>query len=77
MMKKRLAFCKKYLKWTPTQWENGMFSDESTFHLVNSSGTKVRRARGISRCKQRYTITLALCFMRIHGAKFFLQDGAT
>ncbi len=58
MMKKRLAFCKKYLKLTPTQWENVMFSDESTFHLVNSSGTKVRRARGISRYKQRYTIPI-------------------
>jgi transposase len=33
-----------------------MFSDESTFHLVNSKGTTVRRAKGISRYKQRYTI---------------------
>jgi transposase len=33
-----------------------MLSDESTFHLVNSRGTTVRRAKGISRYKQGYTI---------------------
>jgi hypothetical protein len=43
---------KKYLKWTPAQWKNVMFSDESTFCLVNSRGIKVRRARGILRYKQ-------------------------
>jgi hypothetical protein len=53
--KKMLAFCKKYLKWTPKQWENVIFSDDSTFCLVNSRGTKVRRPSGISCCKQLYT----------------------
>ncbi len=118
MVKKRLAFCKKYLKWTPAQWENVMFSDESTFRLVNSRGIKVRRISGISRYKQRYTVPTVkhsasvmvwgcfrgkrgrgglyflpknctmngeqyktvlenhlLPFMRIHGAKLFLQEG--
>ncbi len=54
MMKKKLAFCKKYLKWTPKQLENVMFSDRFTFHLINCRATKVRRSRGISRCKQNY-----------------------
>jgi transposase len=119
MTKKRLAFCRKYLKWTPKQWENVMFSDESTFRLVNSRASIVRRPKGISRYKQRYTIPTVkhsasvmvwgcfsgkkgrgglyflpknctmngpryktvledhlLPFMRIHGAQFFLQDGA-
>jgi hypothetical protein len=57
MTKKRFAFCMKYLKWTPKQWENVMFSDESTFRLVNSRGSIMRRSRGISRYKQRYTIS--------------------
>jgi hypothetical protein len=48
MTKKRLAFCRKYLKWTPKQWENVIFSGESTFRLVNSRGSIVRRPRGIS-----------------------------
>ncbi len=34
MTRKRIKFCKKYLNWTPKQWENVMFSDESTFRLV-------------------------------------------
>ncbi len=45
MTKNRLAFCKKYLRWTPPQWENVMFSDESTFRLVNSRGTKIGEPR--------------------------------
>jgi transposase len=119
MTRKRIKFCKKYLNWTPQQWENVMFSDESTFRLVNSRGRKVRRPMGLNRYKQRYTIPTVkhsasvmvwgcfsgkmgrgglyflpknttmngeryktvlehhlLPFMRIHGATFFLQDGA-
>jgi len=56
MVKKRLSFCKKYLHWTPKQWESVMFSDESTFRLVNSRGTTVRRSKGVSRYKEGYTI---------------------
>jgi transposase len=119
MTRKRIKFCKKYLNWTPKQWENVMFSDESTFRLVNSRGMKVRRPSGLDRYKQRFTVPTVkhsasvmvwgcfsgkmgrgglyflpknqtmngeryksvlenhlMPFMRIHGATFFLQDGA-
>jgi hypothetical protein len=42
--------------WPPEQWEDVMFSNEITFHVVNFSGTKVRRPSGDSRYKQQRTI---------------------
>ncbi len=42
MKMKRLAFAKKYLNWSKQQWINVMFSDESTFRLVNSRTVSVR-----------------------------------
>jgi hypothetical protein len=50
MTNKRLAFCKKYLKWTPNQWENMMFLNELKFCL--DRGAMVRRPSGISHPKQ-------------------------
>jgi hypothetical protein len=35
MIKKRLAFCKKYKAWTEKNWEMVMFSDKSTFTIIN------------------------------------------
>ncbi len=38
MVKKRLRFCKKYVNWTEEDWTDVMFSDESTFRIINSRG---------------------------------------
>jgi hypothetical protein len=35
MVKKTIAFCKKHKNWTEDQWEDVMFTDESTFRLIN------------------------------------------
>jgi septum formation topological specificity factor MinE len=56
MKKKRLAFAKKYISWTESDWERVMYSDESTFRLVNPRSVMVRRPSGISRYKQKYTV---------------------
>lgn len=57
MVKKRLAFCRKFSSWTPEQWEKVMFSDESTFRLINPRGVIVRRPTTLCRYKHRYTIS--------------------
>jgi transposase len=56
MKMKRLAFAKKHLNWSKQQWMNVMFSDESTFRLVNSRTVTVRRPKTISRYKSRFTV---------------------
>jgi hypothetical protein len=56
MIKKRLRFCKKYRNWKEHDWRNVMYSDESTFRLLNPRGAKVRRPSNISRYKQRFTV---------------------
>jgi hypothetical protein len=38
MIKKRLAFCKKYRAWMEKDWETVTLSDESTFAIVNARG---------------------------------------
>jgi hypothetical protein len=38
MVKKRLRFCLKYKNWTERDWASVMFSDESTFRILNSRG---------------------------------------
>ncbi len=57
MVKKHLRFCKKYVNWTEEEWTDVMFSDESTFRIVNSRGTTVRRPRTFDRYRQKYTVT--------------------
>lgn len=42
-IKDRIQFCKQYEKWTPSDWENVMFSDESTFTQFYSYCRHVRR----------------------------------
>jgi hypothetical protein len=58
MVKKRLAFCRKYMyrHWTADQWRKVMFFDKSTFRIVNSRGDKVLRPKTVSRYKHQYTI---------------------
>jgi hypothetical protein len=48
IVKKRLAFCKKYPNWTEKNWDIVIFSDESIFCLLNSRAQKVRRPSTIS-----------------------------
>jgi transposase len=56
MLKKRIAFCKKHRSWTKQDWEKVMFSDESTFRLINPRAQKVRRPTLTNRYKQRYVV---------------------
>ena len=35
MKKKRLAFCKRYRHWGQKEWMDVMYSDESTFRIIN------------------------------------------
>ena len=45
-IKDRIAFCEKYCHWTEDQWENVLFSDESTFTQFYSFSRHVRRPVG-------------------------------
>jgi hypothetical protein len=56
MKKKRLAFAKKHRSRTERDWARVMYSDESTFRLVNPRSVMVRCLSGISRYKQKYTV---------------------
>jgi hypothetical protein len=56
MLKKRIAFCKKHRSWTKQDWEKVMFSEESTFRLINPRAQKVRRPTLTNRYKQRYVV---------------------
>lgn len=56
MTKQRIRFCRKHLHMTADDWMNVMFSDESTFRLVNPRAQQVRRPRNISRYLQRFTV---------------------
>jgi hypothetical protein len=49
MKRKRLAFAKKYRSTTASEWRNLMYSDESTFSLVNSRSVTVRRGKQMCR----------------------------
>jgi transposase len=42
----RVAFCRKYRQWTPEQWEDVFFSDESTFTQFYAFTRHVRRPVG-------------------------------
>ena len=54
-IKKRLEFCKSYIKWTINDWRNVIYSDECRIHRFSLSGKLVRRPLG-TRFKKRYTI---------------------
>jgi hypothetical protein len=56
MKLKRLAFAKKYRSWTASEWRNVMYSDESTFSLVNSRSVTVRRGKQMNRYKHRFVV---------------------
>ena len=54
MVAKRIRFAKKHRNWTKEDWENVMFSDESTFRLVSLARVKVRRPTTMAIYHQRY-----------------------
>lgn len=54
-IKDRKAFCEKYKHWTPQQWENVMFSDESMICQFANYTNYVRRPAGM-RYDPKYTI---------------------
>jgi hypothetical protein len=56
MKKKQLAFARKYLRWSSTDWRNVMFSDKSTFSLVNPRSVTVRRGKTMNRYKQKIVL---------------------
>ncbi len=57
--RKRLAFAKKYRSWIESDWAGMIYSDESTFRLVNPRSVMVLRSSGISRYKEKYTVKLS------------------
>ncbi len=88
MKKKRMAFCRKYKGWTAAQWEKVMFSDESTFRVIRSVRTLVRRPSGSNRFDSRFTMKTVKhpasvmvwgCFSgaRGRGGLFFLPQNTT
>ena len=55
MKVKRLKFAMKYQGWTPQQWDQVMFSDESAFKTFSSRPMTVRRSPGSNRYDPKYT----------------------
>lgn len=54
MKLKRLRFARKHVKWTLQQWQQVLFSDESTVQQFNARKRHVRRPVG-TRFQERYT----------------------
>ena len=55
-IKDRIAFCGKYKRWSPKDWERVMFSDESTFTQFYSYCRHIRRPAG-KRYDSKYMVT--------------------
>ena len=88
MKRKRLAFARKYKHWSEHDWRQVMFSDESTFALVNARSETTRRAKTVNRYKHRYVVKTVKhsasvmvwgCFSgkRGRGGLFFLPKNTT
>jgi transposase len=57
MKEKRLAFAKKYRRWSVNRWKQVMFSDESNFEIFRTNKhARVRRPVGSDRFDARYTV---------------------
>ena len=56
MRTKRLRFCRKYRHWTPEMWRKVLFSDESTFKVIQGRRGFVRRPPNSNRYEPRYTV---------------------
>lgn len=55
MVKKRLAFARKYKDWTVEQWKKVLFSDESTFKCKRPRPRRIRRPKNSDRYAPQYT----------------------
>ena len=64
----RVAFAKKHLHWTSSDWKKVLFSDESSFLLFGSDGiTYVRRPEG-----ERFNPRYQLCTVKHGGGKLMM-----
>ena len=54
-LRKRLQFCHRVKNYSANDWNNIMWSDESTFELFHTGKQYVRRPRGSSPYDPRYT----------------------
>jgi len=88
MARKRLRFCRRHLHLTADDWERTMFSDESTFRLINPRAARVRRSKGANRYLSKFTVKTVkhppsvmvwACFSGIRGraSLYFLPVGQT
>ena len=84
-IKARLAFCAKYKQWTPEQWKQVLFSDESTFMQFRDVSKLVRVPEGVSPLNNKYTkkvvkhspsVMVWGCFgYNGRGSLYFLEKG--
>ena len=52
---KRVRFARKYLNWTIRKWRSSLFTDESTFLCLRSTGgIRVRRKQGVNKYDEKY-----------------------
>jgi transposase len=83
----RIYFCNKYKNWSPDDWENVMFSDESTFTQFYSFARHVRRPIG-SRYDPKYCTSAVKQSAKLmvwaafsgkggRGGIWFMPDGRT
>ena len=88
MRKDRLEFFQKYKDWTPEDWQAVMWSDESTFRVIQARRGFVRREHGRHRFHPRFTNPVVkhakstmiwACFsgQSGRGGLYFLPDGKT
>ena len=88
MVRKRLRFARKHLHMTAEDWETVMFSDESTFRLINPRAQRVRRSLSMNRYLSKYTVKTVkhppsvmvwACFSgkRGRGSIYFLPPNCT
>lgn len=56
MIRKRLAFAKKYVSWTKDDWSKVMFSDEISFRCGMARPGSVRRPQGSDRYDPKFTV---------------------
>ncbi|KAF2367034.1 NUC194 [Trinorchestia longiramus] len=70
MKKKRIAFAKKYKRWTQAQWRKLMFSGESNFLVFRTGSITVRRPVSSDRYDPRYSVPTVkhLNLMMVWGA---------
>ena len=84
----RLRFARKNRHVTPEEWEKTMFSDESTFRLINPRAQKVRRSKQMNRYLSKFTVKTVkhppsvmvwACFLGVvgRGSIYFLPAGST